>query len=83
MNGSKKRQSTFADASFIPNKRSKQEPYPLGSVTRVELTNFMCHSSLSFEPGPEINLITGANGAGKSSIFQVSLFNPIFQSLHK
>ena len=41
-----------------------------GSVTKIELHDFMCHSRLVFEPGPAVNSITGRNGAGKSSILQ-------------
>ena len=44
--------------------------FGLGSVTRIELTNFMCHGSVVMETGPSVNMITGRNGAGKSSILQ-------------
>jgi chromosome segregation ATPase len=48
-----------------------EESSPIGTVGLIEhiqLTNFMCHANLAYEPGPQINFITGANGSGKSAI---------------
>ena len=53
------------------HQESSGTAFSLGFVTKIELENFMCHSSLVLEPGPCINLITGRNGAGKSSLIQV------------
>ena len=53
-----------------PRLNQNQQPFSLGAVTKIELTNFMCHASLVMEPGPAVNIITGRNGAGKSSILQ-------------
>ncbi|KAH9678469.1 Structural maintenance of chromosomes protein 6B [Citrus sinensis] len=39
-----------------------------GTITRVRLENFMCHSSLQIELGEWVNFITGQNGSGKSAI---------------
>ena len=44
--------------------------YCLGAITYIKLTNFMSHHDFEWKPGPKINLITGRNGAGKSSILQ-------------
>ena len=44
--------------------------YCLGAIQYVKLTNFMSHHDFEWKPGPKINLITGRNGAGKSSILQ-------------
>ena len=54
------------------SKQSIPAQFSLGNVTRIQLRDFMCHASLDFslEPGKPINIITGRNGAGKSSIFQ-------------
>ena len=52
------------------NLNQQQLHFSLGAVTKIELTNFMCHASLVMEPGPAVNVITGRNGAGKSSILQ-------------
>ena len=54
------------------SKQSIPAHFSLGNVTRIQLRDFMCHASLDFslEPSKPINIITGRNGAGKSSIFQ-------------
>ena len=44
--------------------------YCLGAIQYIKLTNFMSHHDFEWKPGPKINLITGRNGAGKSSILQ-------------
>jgi len=42
----------------------------VGVIQKIRLENFMCHSKLTLEPNANMNFITGANGAGKSSILQ-------------
>ena len=39
-----------------------------GSVVRVTLRNFMTYVNETFWPGPNFNVVVGANGSGKSSI---------------
>uniref|UniRef100_A0A0D9XBA2 RecF/RecN/SMC N-terminal domain-containing protein n=1 Tax=Leersia perrieri TaxID=77586 RepID=A0A0D9XBA2_9ORYZ len=39
-----------------------------GTISRIRLENFMCHSSLQIELGEHVNFITGQNGSGKSAI---------------
>ncbi|XWS36962.1 hypothetical protein CRYUN_Cryun19dG0002600 [Craigia yunnanensis] len=39
-----------------------------GTIKRIRLENFMCHSSLEIELGEWVNFITGQNGSGKSAI---------------
>uniref|UniRef100_A0A0E0LYC2 RecF/RecN/SMC N-terminal domain-containing protein n=1 Tax=Oryza punctata TaxID=4537 RepID=A0A0E0LYC2_ORYPU len=39
-----------------------------GTISRIRLENFMCHSSLHIELGQHVNFITGQNGSGKSAI---------------
>uniref|UniRef100_A0A0D9VF15 Rad50/SbcC-type AAA domain-containing protein n=1 Tax=Leersia perrieri TaxID=77586 RepID=A0A0D9VF15_9ORYZ len=39
-----------------------------GTIARIRLENFMCHSSLHIELGQYVNFITGQNGSGKSAI---------------
>ncbi len=39
-------------------------------VTRLDITNLRCFEAVSLAPGPGLNLITGANGAGKSSVLE-------------
>ena len=39
-----------------------------GSVVKVTLRNFMTYVNETFWPGPNFNVVVGANGSGKSSI---------------
>ncbi|EER98630.1 hypothetical protein BDA96_02G160800 [Sorghum bicolor] len=39
-----------------------------GTISRIRLENFMCHSSLHIELDQHVNFITGQNGSGKSAI---------------
>ncbi|KAH8313202.1 hypothetical protein KR067_001689 [Drosophila pandora] len=39
-----------------------------GKVISMRLTNFMCHSNLLMEFGPNINFLVGNNGSGKSAV---------------
>ena len=41
-----------------------------GRITNVCLKNFMNHSKLDWSPIRNVNIITGRNGSGKSSILQ-------------
>ncbi|VVB13596.1 unnamed protein product [Arabis nemorensis] len=42
--------------------------YVSGTINRIRLENFMCHSNLEIEFGDCVNFITGQNGSGKSAI---------------
>ncbi|RHZ89185.1 hypothetical protein Glove_18g107 [Diversispora epigaea] len=48
--------------------KSSQEEYQLGSIVRVCLKNFVTYDSVEFYPGPNLNMIIGPNGTGKSTI---------------
>ncbi|MBN3297796.1 SMC5 protein, partial [Amia calva] len=39
-----------------------------GSIVRISLENFLTYDSCEVYPGPNLNMIVGANGTGKSSI---------------
>ncbi|GLJ46058.1 hypothetical protein SUGI_0970300 [Cryptomeria japonica] len=39
-----------------------------GTILRIRVENFMCHSSLQIEFSEWVNFITGQNGSGKSAI---------------
>ncbi|CAB4423620.1 unnamed protein product [Rhizophagus irregularis] len=45
-----------------------QEEYQMGSIVRVNLKNFVTYDSVEFFPGPNLNMIIGPNGTGKSTI---------------
>jgi chromosome segregation ATPase len=39
-----------------------------GAIVRVRLTNFVTYESAEFLPGPNLNMVIGPNGTGKSSL---------------
>lgn len=39
-----------------------------GAIVRVKLTNFVTYESAEFYPGPNLNMVIGPNGTGKSSL---------------
>ncbi|XP_050184943.1 structural maintenance of chromosomes protein 5 [Myiozetetes cayanensis] len=43
-------------------------PFVLGSVVRIFMKNFLIYDACEVYPGPNLNLVIGANGTGKSSI---------------
>ena len=42
--------------------------YVTGSIVRIACENFVIYSSVEFFPGPDLNMIIGPNGTGKSTI---------------
>jgi structural maintenance of chromosomes protein 5 len=40
----------------------------MGSITRIQLENFVTYDYAEFRPGPQLNMVLGPNGTGKSSI---------------
>ena len=47
-----------------------REVTAVGRIANIKLRNFMNHSALDLSPINRVNIVTGANGAGKSSILQ-------------
>ncbi|KAF8484425.1 P-loop containing nucleoside triphosphate hydrolase protein [Gautieria morchelliformis] len=45
-----------------------RDGYVPGSIVRVQLENFVTYDFVEFRPGPNLNMIFGPNGTGKSSI---------------
>lgn len=39
-----------------------------GAIVRVKLANFVTYESAEFHPGPNLNMVIGPNGTGKSSL---------------
>ncbi|RDL37308.1 Uncharacterized protein BP5553_04741 [Venustampulla echinocandica] len=39
-----------------------------GAIVRVKLTNFVTYENAEFYPGPNLNMVIGPNGTGKSSL---------------
>ncbi|CAI0377849.1 unnamed protein product [Linum tenue] len=56
------------DSERFPGPAGTPTPSGAGTIKRIRLENFMCHSNLQIELGPRINFITGQNGSGKSAI---------------
>lgn len=48
--------------------RQPQQTYQPGSIVRVTLTNFVTYSKAEFHPGPNLNMVIGPNGTGKSTL---------------
>jgi len=48
-------------------------------IDYLKIKNFKCFSSAEFELG-KLNILAGANGTGKSSVFQAILL--LYQSFH-
>ncbi|KAJ2901918.1 hypothetical protein MKZ38_001270 [Zalerion maritima] len=42
--------------------------YQVGAIVRVKLTNFVTYQNAEFRPGPQLNMVIGPNGTGKSSL---------------
>lgn len=45
-----------------------QNAHQPGSIVRVTLTNFVTYTKAEFHPGPNLNMIIGPNGTGKSTL---------------
>nr|CAG8492269.1 10947_t:CDS:10 [Entrophospora candida] len=52
----------------IEEKMNDISSYQEGSIVRVSLKNFVTYDSVEFNPGPNLNMIIGPNGTGKSTI---------------
>lgn len=48
--------------------KADTDGYVPGSIVRIELSEFLTYSAVTFSPGPRLNLVIGPNGTGKSSI---------------
>ncbi|CAG8496460.1 5616_t:CDS:2, partial [Ambispora gerdemannii] len=48
--------------------RQPEDGYLYGSIVRVQLKNFVTYDFVEFFPGPNLNMIVGPNGTGKSTI---------------
>lgn len=59
------------NGSSSSNRRSQDEKpdrFQPGAIRRVTLKNFITYSATEFIPGPNLNMIIGPNGTGKSSL---------------
>ena len=49
----------------------------------LELVDFRCYTSLRFEPEPGINVLIGANGAGKTSVLEAVGYLGLLRSVRR
>ncbi|KAI8807000.1 hypothetical protein BJ742DRAFT_814086 [Cladochytrium replicatum] len=50
------------------NQTAAKLEYRTGGIVRVKLKNFVTYDEVEFFPGPNLNMIIGPNGTGKSTI---------------
>ncbi|EXJ88685.1 hypothetical protein A1O1_05616 [Capronia coronata CBS 617.96] len=46
----------------------RRQAHQPGAIVRVKLTNFVTYTSAEFFPGPNLNMVIGPNGTGKSTL---------------
>ena len=56
------------DKDEVPDGGSGSRNSFCGTISCVELQNFMCHQKFSIDLNPRVNFIVGRNGSGKSAI---------------
>lgn len=44
------------------------QPFQPGSIVRIKVKNFVTYSQVEVFPGPNLNMVIGPNGTGKSTI---------------
>lgn len=47
---------------------TSNDMYQAGAIVRVKVTNFVTYEEAEFHPGPNLNMVIGPNGTGKSSL---------------
>lgn len=55
-------------SSVVQSSVQKGPKYQPGAIVRVKLTNFVTYTSAEFFPGPNLNMVIGPNGTGKSTL---------------
>lgn len=62
-------QSTMNGISLRQNGNGHSEDgFQPGAITRVKVNNFVTYEDAVFNPGPNLNMVIGPNGTGKSSL---------------
>ncbi|KFY86372.1 hypothetical protein V500_07669 [Pseudogymnoascus sp. VKM F-4518 (FW-2643)] len=62
-------QSTMNGTGLHPNGNGHSEGgFQPGAITRVKVNNFVTYEDAVFNPGPNLNMVIGPNGTGKSSL---------------
>lgn len=55
-------------SSSYTNSAEVKEKYAESAIIRIKLESFVTYDSLEFMPGPNLNVIIGPNGTGKSTV---------------
>lgn len=56
------------NGSRKPNRSRVKPGFHPGSIVRVSVENFVTYEAADFFPGPNLNMVIGPNGTGKSSL---------------
>lgn len=51
-----------------PRAQGSQSKHQPGAIVRVKLENFVTYTNVEFHPGPNLNMVIGPNGTGKSTL---------------
>lgn len=54
--------------SMAPRTEPSQPVYQPGSIVRIKVINFVTYTAAEFKPGPNLNMVIGPNGTGKSTL---------------
>jgi structural maintenance of chromosomes protein 5 len=60
--------SSKGKQAVVKGTTKSKSQYQPGAIIRVKLTNFVTYSSVEFFPGPNLNMVIGPNGTGKSTL---------------
>jgi hypothetical protein len=52
----------------VSDSLAANDEYQAGAIVRVKVTNFVTYEEAEFYPGPNLNMVIGPNGTGKSSL---------------
>lgn len=62
---SNRKDTSRAQPSAALNPKRRHQP---GAIVRVKLVNFVTYTAAEFFPGPNLNMVIGPNGTGKSTL---------------
>jgi chromosome segregation ATPase len=63
-----RQENLYDDEDDINGSNAGPGEFQAGAIVRVKLTNFVTYENAEFFPGPNLNMVIGPNGTGKSSL---------------